>query len=146
MMWRNLRPLALTGMAALALTTSGLAWADRGGHGHGGRGGARVGIGLYLGPGYLGPGFGYPMYRPAYPYSYYYPEPYPAPAVIAVPTEPPVYIERGNDTPGYSGGTTGQPPQGYWYRCNQPDGYYPYITQCPGGWLQVPAQPPANAN
>ena len=53
-------------------------------------------------------------------------------------------IERGNDAPAYSGGTNGQQPQGYWYRCNEPDGYYPYITHCPGGWLQVPAQPPAN--
>ena len=56
-----------------------------------------------------------------------------------MPAEPPVYIERGNDAPG---GSNGQP--GYWYRCNQPDGYYPYVTNCPGGWLQVPAQPPAN--
>ncbi|WP_026435292.1 hypothetical protein [Acidovorax sp. JHL-9] len=144
MMWRNIRPLAWAGLAAVALGASSLAWADRDGRGHGHRGSGRVGIGLYLGPGYLGPGFGYPMYRPAYPYPYYYPEPYPAPAVIAVPAEPPVYIERGNDGTGYNGGTDGQPPQGYWYRCNQPDGYYPYVTNCPGGWLQVPAQPPAN--
>lgn len=144
MVWRNFRPLAWAGMAAVALGASSPVWADRDGRGHGHRGGARVGIGLYLGPGYLGPGFGYPMYRPAYPYPYYYPEPYPAPAVIAVPTEPPVYIERGNDGTGYNRGADGQPPQGYWYRCNQPNGYYPYVSQCPGGWLQVPAQPPAN--
>ena len=137
MMWQKLRPLAWAGMAAAALAASGVAWADRGGHGHGHRG-ARVGIGLYLGPGY-----GYPVYRPAYPY--YYADPYGwSPPVVAVPAEPPVYIERGNDAPGYSGGTNGQQPQGYWYRCNQPDGYYPYVTNCPGGWLQVPAQPPAN--
>ena len=55
-----------------------------------------------------------------------------------------MYIERGNEGTGYNGGADGQQPQGYWYRCNQPDGYYPYVTQCPGGWLQVPAQPPAN--
>jgi hypothetical protein len=137
MMWQKLRPLAWTGMAAAALAASGVAWADRGGHSHGHRG-ARVGIGVYLGP-----GIGYPVYRPAYPY--YQPYPYGwSPPVMAVPAEPPVYIERGNDAPAYSGGTNGQLPQGYWYRCNEPDGYYPYITQCPGGWLQVPAQPPAN--
>ena len=137
MMWQKLRPLAWTGMAAAALAASGVAWADRGGHSHGHRG-ARVGIGVYLGP-----GIGYPVYRPAYPY--YQPYPYGwSPPVMAVPAEPPVYIARGNDAPAYSGGTNGQLPQGYWYRCNEPDGYYPYITHCPGGWLQVPAQPPAN--
>jgi len=133
MMWQKLRPLALAVTALAALAASGVAWADRGGHSHGPRGGARVGIGLYLGP-----GFGYPVYRPATPY--YYADPYGwSPPVVAMPAEPPVYIERGNDAPG---GSNGQP--GYWYRCNQPDGYYPYVTNCPGGWLQVPAQPPAN--
>jgi len=149
MMWRKLRPLALAVTALTALAASGMAWADRGGGGHGGghggggghRGGARVGIGLYLGP-----GFGYPVYRPAYPYPYpyYYADPYGWPPVVAVPPEPPMYIERGNDAPGYGGGANGQQAPGYWYRCNQPDGYYPYVTQCPGGWLRVPAQPPAN--
>ena len=30
----------------------------------------------------------------------------------------------------------------YWYYCQNPQGYYPYVPQCPGGWLTVvaPAQ------
>lgn len=143
MKWRNLRPLALAGLAATALATSGLAWADRGGHSPGHRS-PRVGVGIGF---YVSPDFGYPVYRPAYPYSYYYPGPYSLPPVVAVPAEPPVYIERGNDGPGYSGdasgGAAGPQAPGYWYRCAQPDGYYPYVTHCPGGWQQVPAQPPA---
>lgn len=34
------------------------------------------------------------------------------------------------------------PAQGYWYRCADPAGFYPYVSSCPGGWRQVPAQPP----
>ena len=30
-----------------------------------------------------------------------------------------------------------------WYYCNAPHGYYPYVTQCPGGWMTVPASPQA---
>lgn len=33
------------------------------------------------------------------------------------------------------------PPQPIWYHCSNPEGFYPYITACPGGWEQVPAQP-----
>lgn len=140
MMWRKLRTFSLAVMAVTALAASGFAWADRGGHGRGsGHGGGRVGVGIGL---YMGPGFGYPVYRPAYPY--YYPDPYGWPPVVAVPAEPPVYIERGDDGQGDDAGAYGQPAPGYWYRCNQPDGYYPYVTNCPGGWQQVPAQPPAN--
>jgi hypothetical protein len=29
-----------------------------------------------------------------------------------------------------------------WYYCDNPQGYYPYVQQCPGGWNQVPARPP----
>jgi hypothetical protein len=38
--------------------------------------------------------------------------------------------------PGYGGGGPG-----VWYHCNRPEGYYPYVKQCRGGWEQVPAQP-----
>ena len=41
----------------------------------------------------------------------------------------------------------GQPetqPQYYWYYCQNPQGYYPYVQQCPGGWQTVvPSPPPA---
>ncbi len=44
-----------------------------------------------------------------------------------------------------SGGVAAPVPQqqAFWYRCARPDGYYPYIKACPGGWHKVPAQPPA---
>lgn len=25
----------------------------------------------------------------------------------------------------------------YWYYCENPKGYYPYITSCPAGWMKV---------
>ncbi len=34
------------------------------------------------------------------------------------------------------------PPQAYWYYCDNPQGYYPYVQQCPGGWRQVVPSPP----
>jgi hypothetical protein len=70
-----------------------------------------------------------------------------------VPTSPPQYIEQGQDgtLEMDSGGYVPQAPQqqaqpqqeAYWYHCTRPDGYYPYIKACPGGWQKVPAQPPA---
>ncbi|MBC3868821.1 hypothetical protein [Undibacterium oligocarboniphilum] len=31
-------------------------------------------------------------------------------------------------------------PNGDWLYCNQPDGFYPAIRDCPAGWRAVPAQ------
>lgn len=32
---------------------------------------------------------------------------------------------------------------GYWYYCTDPEGYYPYVRDCPRGWMQVvPSSPP----
>lgn len=72
--------------------------------------------------------FGTPWYpSPYYSYPYYYPY---YPPVVTVPTEPPVYIER--DPPRQ------QPlSPGYWYYCTNPEGYYPYVKECPYGWRQV---------
>jgi len=93
----------------------------------------------------IGPGFGY-GYGWGYPYPYYAP-PYYYPPVVAVPSAPPQYIEQGQDGPVDMGGGAGAaapaPEQAFWYHCSQPDGYYPYIKACPGGWQKVPAQPPA---
>lgn len=78
--------------------------------------------------------FGVPWYpRPYFSYPYYYPY---YPPVVTVPTEPPVYIER--DPP-----QTQQPlAPGYWYYCSNPEGYYPYVKECPYGWRQVDPIPP----
>jgi hypothetical protein len=48
------------------------------------------------------------------------------PAVVQSP--PPVVIQPA-------------PPQTSWYHCDNPQGYYPYVQQCPGGWRPVPPTP-----
>lgn len=76
--------------------------------------------------------FGWPYWGPDYYYSSY-----PYRRVISVPAEPLVYIERGD---------AAAPPGsevGYWYHCPSPEGYYPYVNECPGGWRKVDPQPPS---
>lgn len=97
-----------------------------GGHYHGGsswRGS------IWIGPGWGGwaPWWGSAYYPYRYPYSYpYYPY-YSEPPVV-IQQQPPVYV---------------QPEQQYWYYCQNPEGYYPYVKYCPGGWLKVvPSTPP----
>jgi hypothetical protein len=37
----------------------------------------------------------------------------------------------------------GQPQAQYWAYCRNPQGYYPYVSECPAGWLPVaPTSPP----
>ncbi len=56
---------------------------------------------------------------------------YVAPPLI-VQQEPPAFI---------SPEVLPEPPD-YWYYCRNPEGYYPYVEQCPGGWMTV--VPPTN--
>ncbi len=109
----------ICGLVMLAwISGSGMALADRGhGHGH-----SHFGLGFY---------FGGPYAYPYYPYPYYYPY---YPPVVAVPSQPPVYIEEGDEQ---------AEAQDYWYHCNKPEGYYPYIKNCPGGWERVVPTPPS---
>ena len=88
-------------------------------HGHHGFGGSPVFLGL-------GPYWG-PYWEP-----YWAPYVYP-PVVVAPP--PTVYVE-----PAPLGSM--QPPQEYWYYCDDPQGYYPSVQQCPGGWRPVAPTPP----
>jgi len=71
----------------------------------------------------------YPWYYPPY---YYYP-----PAVV-VPAAPTTYIEK--DSP-----RAAPAQRSYWYYCEGSKTYYPYVKECPGGWLRVVPQatPPA---
>jgi len=32
-------------------------------------------------------------------------------------------------------------PLEYWYYCRSPQGYYPFVGECPDGWIQVLPQP-----
>jgi hypothetical protein len=31
---------------------------------------------------------------------------------------------------------------GFWYYCQNPEGYYPDVARCPGGWIKVPPNGP----
>ena len=31
--------------------------------------------------------------------------------------------------------------QAYWYYCQNAGAYYPFVKDCPGGWMQVVPQP-----
>lgn len=98
----------------LALAATSPAFAHGGGHGgHGGH--FRGSFGVFIGAPLWG------WYAP--PPAYYYPP------VVEVPVAPPVYIERA-------------PAAAYWYYCDNPAGYYPYVRQCPGGWQRVAPQAP----
>jgi hypothetical protein len=68
------------------------------------------------------------------PFGPYWP-PYAYPPVVVSP--PPVYVQP----PPVAAKPLPPPPQ-YWYYCDQLQGYYPYVQQCPGGWRQVLPTPP----
>ena len=114
---RQRRSLVILGaLVALALLASSAVPASAGG---------RVVFGF---------GFGFPLGYPyPYPYPYAYPYPYPAyspPVVIQSP--PPVYVEQ--EPP------AAQAPAQYWYYCQASQAYYPYVRECPAGWMQVVPQ------
>src|SRR5213594_3479559 len=72
---------------------------------------------VFVGPRvFVGVGVGAPVWWPAYAY------PYPAYA-YAPPTD---YAQP-----------YGRQESAYWYYCQNPAGYYPYVQQCPTSWLQV---------
>ncbi|MDD1619960.1 MAG: hypothetical protein LUQ11_00650 [Methylococcaceae bacterium] len=86
-------------------------------------------FGLYFGlPLYSRPYYSYPYYRDPFYDPYYYPP------VVTVPSAPPVYIEQRPPV-------TRDYPAGYWYYCSNPEGYYPYVKECPDGWQQVDPAP-----
>ncbi len=131
------------------------AWA-RGGHFHGGGLGLGLGLGLLggygLGYGFYGrlpyypPYYGYPPAYgygpPAYGYGGYGPYGGYAPAyppVVTVPSAPVVIQQQPQVV--QSPPPASAPAANYWHYCRKPDGYYPYIKNCPGGWLQVAPQP-----
>jgi hypothetical protein len=92
--------------------------------GHGGHNGHgnSYNFGIAIGPGWggWGPGWWGP---PAYPYYPYYPY-YQAPPVV-IGQQPQAYVQQN------------QQESDYWYYCQNPQGYYPYIKSCPGGWMKV---------
>jgi hypothetical protein len=89
--------------------------------GHGGHGGGHFNV-------WFGPGWGWdPFFYPYYPYYPSYPA-YQPPVVIQQPEQ---YVVPES-----------QPQQtSYWYYCQNPKGYYPYVKRCPGGWMKVVPSP-----
>jgi len=88
----------------------------------------------------FGFGFGDPWWGwdPAYYWGYPYPYPYyyqPYPAYYAPPAGP---------APQAPVQATGTPPQQYWYYCDNPQGYYPYVANCSSAWRQVAPTPQAS--
>ena len=89
----------------------------------------------YYGAPYYGGGYSYP---PAYyPYApTFYPLAQPAPAT---------YVERSNEPQIGTQEAPSNSPQNaqgaWWYYCVDAKAYYPYVNQCPGGWLRVAPQP-----
>jgi hypothetical protein len=64
---------------------------------------------------------------------YFYPVPiYPYPTYVP----PAIVVQQAPPVP------SGQPPAQYWYYCDNPAGYYPYVASCNSGWRPVPAVPP----
>ena len=71
-----------------------------------------------------------------------YRRPY-SPPVVIIKVEPPVYIEQGSAQPETRQEAATTQERNYWYHCDKPEGYYPDINECPGGWQKVnpPLQP-----
>ncbi len=132
-------------MMLAGVTISGSALADRGHGGSGGHGGygghgsygghgGHFGMGLYFGVPYP---YSYYPYPYAYPYDYY-------PPVVITPAQPPVYVEQGAMPPSTSPQQAPNTSNNYyWYHCDNPDGYYPYVKECPSGWQKVVPTPPS---
>ena len=112
-----MKQITLAGLviAMLGLITSNSVWArDEGGHG-GGFGGNFGGNDRHEGGGFRGNfGSNGRHYSRSLGYygSFYY-SPY-----VYLPTVP-------------------QPQTNYWYYCQDPEGYYPNVEECPDGWQQV---------
>lgn len=86
------------------------------------------GGGVFISPSIVVP-FG-PYWGPywgSYSYTYSYAYPYVYPPVVVQPA-PQMSVQP--------------PPSQYWYYCDNPKGYYPYVQQCPGGWRPVSPTPP----
>lgn len=122
----------------LLIAISCSAWADRAfPHHHSG-----VSVGVYINPFPVISGryyYGAPYY-PYYPYSYVYrrePDIIAAPSITYIAPAPVIYSEPTES----STWTTNAPANnGDWLYCHQPDGFYPAIKSCPGGWQRVPQQ------
>src|SRR2546421_12867665 len=63
------------------------------------------------------------------PDPFWYAYPYPAYPPVVVQPSPPAQV--------YVQPQQGPPAESDWYYCENTRGYYPYVSQCPKGWMQV---------
>ncbi|MCX7176286.1 MAG: hypothetical protein NT159_20640 [Proteobacteria bacterium] len=137
----NLRACMLAIIAAGSLATAP-AWADRG-YRHDYFWGP---FGFLLGSAilysavqprtvYYEPQVTYVPYGPVTSYVQpYYVEPaYASPPVTSMPPPP----QNGTQL-----SALGVPGSQWWYFCKNPNGYYPYVRECPSGWEKVSPTPP----
>jgi hypothetical protein len=138
--------VVIIGIVALVfLGLSSGAFCAQQGHSGGSRSGGGYYGGTYHGGGhyyhgggshfFIGGYFGFPYYTYPYghyPYDYSYYYPYTYPRYSYTYDQPTVYIE--------------QEQSSYWYHCQDPEGYYPYVTSCPGGWTSVTPTPPGEGS
>jgi hypothetical protein len=131
--------LMLAGTTAAVAPAAQAQWYGGYGYGYGpgwGRPGASFSFGVgpsWRGGRWYGPRYAYP--RPAYPYPGYLPPP----VVDDYYGAPPPRDYAGG---GYARGADPNPqrPQ-YWYFCENPEGYYPYVQDCEN-WQQEAAEGP----
>lgn len=133
-MKRIVAVVVMAGLFLIAAAPADARGRGGGGHGHGVRGGGFhgqrfhghhgfrssvvIGTGIWLGP-YWGP-YWYPPYAPGYT------------TPIVVESQPQTYIQQ-------------SPAQSYWYYCEDAKAYYPYVKECPAGWLTVAPQAPSES-
>ncbi|OZB69392.1 MULTISPECIES: hypothetical protein [unclassified Thiomonas] len=94
-----------------------------------------IGVPAYYGSTW-GPGWG-PGWGSGWGGGWY--EPYPGYGSWST-WSPPVVVERQPVV--VQSLPPGPAPQSFWYYCQNPAGYYPYVSVCPGGWTPVPASSP----
>lgn len=84
------------------------------------------------------------------PFWYAFSQPQPRATTVVVRPQP-VVVQSGPQVPWYVSAekfmgsaqpvSPNQSRTPTWYHCDNPSGYYPYVSQCPGGWQAVPAAP-----
>lgn len=129
----KLKAILIAATVVLCTVASASSFAHGGGryHGH-----TRVGVGVVIGA-----PFAYaPWYYGSYYSPYYYPGPAYYPAPVAYPysysSGPTTYVEQGQEP------AAAAPRQdNYWYYCPGAKAYYPYVSQCAGGWQKVSPTP-----
>jgi hypothetical protein len=124
-MWREVDFMKRTAMLVALICAALMAAPSPGAAGHRNTRyffGATIGI---PGPAWYGPPGWAPRPYWAYPAVIPAPPVYYAPAPVIV-QQPPAYVRQ-----------PASDESDYWYYCESPRGYYPYVKSCPGGWMKV---------